>query len=78
MLALMLGYIVYLIIKPGAGQQPMNLEAKAALDAGRFEAAWKDGEETALELRMRARADLGTQDLEAPGPLVKRERRENE
>jgi beta-lactam-binding protein with PASTA domain len=80
LLAVMLGYIAYRIIKkPGPEPPPLSLEARAGgLDKEKFEAAWKGGKEASLELRLRARPDLGTQDLEAPGPLVRKERREHE
>jgi beta-lactam-binding protein with PASTA domain len=74
------GYVVLRALnkgRPKSEPPPLNLKARAT-DEDRFEAAWVGGKQTGLELRLRARPDLGVQDLEAPGPLIKRERRGHE
>lgn len=78
-LASLLGLAGYHFLKKGFRPRPAAVTARpGGLEDMQAAMEWPDGEPRTLELRLRACADPGTQDLEAPGPLVRGERREHE
>lgn len=78
-LASLLGLAGYRFLKKGFKPPPATVTARpGGLEHMQTAIEWPDGEPRTLELRLRACGDPGNQDVEAPGPLIKGERREHE
>lgn len=78
-LATLLGLAGYHFLKKGFRPRPAAVTARpGGLEEMQVAMEWPDGVPRTLELSLRACPDAGTQELEAPGPLVPEERREHE